>query len=132
MVQAYWLVGRRIVKEEQNGQERAEYGNFLIRNLSKELTEEFGKGFSERSIREYRQFYLTFSDCSIWRTVSAESDKEKKHMLCSQLSWSHYRIIMRVTNPKAREWYIKEAVEQSWTVFAHSTVIFQPFIMNDC
>jgi len=116
MVQAYWLVGRRIVEEEQQGKERAEYGNFLIKDLSKELTEEFGKGFSERSIREYRQFYLTFSNFSIRRTLSAESDTKKSSMLWSQLSWSHYRIIMRVINPEAREWYIKEAAARSWSV----------------
>jgi len=61
MVQAYWLIGRRIVIDEQGGQERAEYGKQIIASLSKELTEEFGKGFDEREIRKIRQFYLTFA-----------------------------------------------------------------------
>ena len=80
MVEAYWLVGKRIVEEEQNGEERAEYGKFIIKSLAKELTENLGKGFSERSIREYRQFYLLFpeflsvenQDVLIRRTVCAK------------------------------------------------------------
>lgn len=62
MVEAYWEIGRRIVEEEQNGKERAEYGKEILQNLSKELTEEFGKGYSYRTLREIRQFYLMFSD----------------------------------------------------------------------
>jgi hypothetical protein len=62
MVEAYWLIGKRIVEEEQQGKLRAEYGQEIIRNLSDELKKEFGKGFGERSLRDFRQFYLTFRD----------------------------------------------------------------------
>lgn len=62
VVEAYWLIGKRIVKEEQNGKERAEYGEALLKRLSISLTEEFGKGFSEHTLRDIRQFYLTFPE----------------------------------------------------------------------
>lgn len=72
MVEAYWLVGKRIVEEEQNGEECAEYGKFVIKSLAKELTENFGKGFSEHNLRNFRQFYLTFPDEEIRYTVCAK------------------------------------------------------------
>lgn len=62
MVEAYWKIGERIVQEEQNGQSRAEYGKEIIKNLSAELTAEFGKGFTERNLRNFRQFYIEFTD----------------------------------------------------------------------
>ena len=77
MVEAYWLIGKRIVEEEQQGKERAAYGGEILRTLSAELTKEFGKGFRARTLWEYRQFYLTFREDEIMRT------------LCAQLSWSH-------------------------------------------
>ncbi|MCB0736524.1 MAG: hypothetical protein KDC92_03355 [Bacteroidetes bacterium] len=89
MVQAYWLIGKRIVEEEQNGKERAEYGSYLIKNLSIELSEAFGKGFSERTLREIRQFYLTFQDLDNRHSLSAELRKQKSSTLWSQLSWSN-------------------------------------------
>lgn len=84
MVQAYWLIGERIVRQEQNGQERAEYGKQLIKTLSVELTKDFGTGFSAANLRNMRQFYRSFPDFEICYT------------LCSELSWSHNRLIMRV------------------------------------
>jgi predicted nuclease of restriction endonuclease-like (RecB) superfamily len=104
MVEAYWNIGKRIVKEEQKGSERAEYGKEIIKNLSIELSNEFGRGFSKRTLWEIRQFYLQFSDFEIVRTV------------CAQLKWSHIKLIMRVSNENAREWYLKEASEQNWSV----------------
>jgi len=91
-VQAYWLIGRRIVEEEQGGEKRAEYGKYVIATLSRELTAEFGRGFSVRSLREFRQFYTTFPefleslepDVSIRRTLSAESQANSKRVA----SWS--------------------------------------------
>jgi hypothetical protein len=62
VVEAYWLIGERIIKEEQQGRHRAEYGKEVLENLAKELQCEFGEGFAERCLREYRQFYLTFKD----------------------------------------------------------------------
>ncbi|KUG13976.1 hypothetical protein BEI02_16700 [Elizabethkingia sp. HvH-WGS333] len=104
MVEAYWLIGKRIVEEEQNGKERAEYGEALLKNLSVALTKEFGKGFSSSNLRNFRQFYLTYSDPEICYT------------LCSKLTWSHNRLIMRIDSNAARNYYLKEASEQNWSV----------------
>lgn len=104
MVEAYWRIGERIVLEEQNGKNRAEYGKEVIKNISEELTKEFGKGFGERTVRNYRQFYLTFPDFEIWKT------------LFSKLSWSHFQKIMKVSNEKARNYYLTEAAENNWSV----------------
>ena len=71
MVEAYWNIGRKIVEEEQNGLERAVYGKEIIKNISQELSSEYGKGFSERTIREMRQFYSYFQEIEIWRTLFA-------------------------------------------------------------
>lgn len=103
MVEAYWNIGRRIVEEEQQGSQRAEYGEGLIKELSKPLTGEFGKGFSVASLENFRKFYLTFPD------------DEKSYALRRELSWTHYRLIMRVENPAAREYYLTEAATQNWS-----------------
>ncbi|MGI6393958.1 MAG: DUF1016 N-terminal domain-containing protein [bacterium] len=100
MVQAYWLIGKRIVEEEQNGAEKAKYGEKLLQTLAIELSSEFGKGFDERELRRIRQFYLTFP---IRGTLRPE------------LSWSHYRRLIRVTNEKARAYYLNEAANQQWS-----------------
>lgn len=104
MVEAYWLIGRRIVEEEQRGQHKAEYGSRLLENLSKALASDFGKGFSYANLRNFRQFYLTYPDREICYTV------------CSKLSWSHNRLIMRVDDPKARSYYLMEGAAQQWSV----------------
>ncbi len=104
MVEAYWKIGRRIVEEEQSGRERAEYGKEIIKNLSKELTEEFGKGFGERNIRNIRQFYVLFSDYEKWKS------------LISKLTWTHIQKVLRVSDEKARIFYLTEAAENMWSV----------------
>jgi predicted nuclease of restriction endonuclease-like (RecB) superfamily len=104
MVEAYWNIGKRIVQEEQHGKERAEYGKEIIKKLSEELTTEFGKGYSQRTLWEMKQFYLTFIQFEKLRTV------------CAVLKWSHIKLIMRVTNKEAQQWYLKEAAEQNWSV----------------
>lgn len=104
MVEAYWLVGQRIVEEEQCGQHKAEYGARLIEDLSAALTADFGKGFSYANLYNCRQFYLTFPDQSILYTA------------CRDLSWSHLRLIMRVESPQAIDYYCRESREQGWTV----------------
>ena len=104
MVEAYWLIGRRIVQEEQLGQHKAQYGTRLIEDLSTALTADFGKGFSYANLYNCRQFYLIFPDQEILYT------------LCRELSWSHLRLIMRVDSPQAIEYYCREAREQNWTV----------------
>ncbi|WPD21859.1 MAG: PDDEXK nuclease domain-containing protein [Candidatus Electrothrix scaldis] len=104
MVEAYWLIGQRIVQEEQLGQHKAQYGKRLIETLSTALTADFGKGFSYANLYNCRQFYLTFPDQAILST------------LCRELSWSHLRLIMRVDSSQAIEYYCREAREQNWTV----------------
>ena len=104
MVEAYWEIGRRIVEEEQRGKERAEYGKEIIKNLSKELTEEFGKGFSRRTLWEMRKLYVYFSDY------------EKVRTLFAQLTWSHFQKVLRVSDEKARIFYLTEAAENMWSV----------------
>lgn len=104
MVEAYWLIGQRIVEEEQQGQFKAGYGKRLIEDLSKALTTDFGKGFSYANLYNCRQFYQTFPD------------QENLYTLCRELSWSHLRLIMRAETPKAIEYYCNEAREQNWTV----------------
>lgn len=116
MVQAYWLIGKRIVEEEQQGKERAEYGSFLIKNLANALTLEFGKGFSERTLREIRQFYLIFPDANIRHSANAEFDNSIEKYLFSKLSWTHIRQLLRVSNTEARAYYIKETAENNWSV----------------
>ena len=104
MVQTYWLVGKRIVLEEQSNSERAAYGELILKNLSRELTVEFGNGFSYSNLKNMRQFYKCYANDQIGYT------------LCSQLSWSHNRLIMRVADKNAREYYLKEAISQGWSV----------------
>lgn len=116
MVQAYWLIGKRIIEEEQNGEDKAKYGAYIIENLSKVLTANFGKGFSVQSLKNFRQFYLVFKDMSIGSTVWSQSEHSKSSTLWSRLSWSHYKVLMRVSNSEARAYYIKEAAENSWSV----------------
>lgn len=102
MVMAYWRIGKRIVEEEQNGDSKADYGTYLIRGLSKRLTQEYGRGFSEANVKNFRQFYLIFPEGEIGYAVRSE------------LTWTHYRSIMRVDNPEARKYYISEAANQHW------------------
>lgn len=99
MVQAYWNIGRVIV-EKQGGNNKAEYGAALIKNLSKKMTKEFGKGFTTTNLKYMRQFYLTF---------------QKSHALSDQLSWTHYRLLMRVENENARNFYIEECIKSNWS-----------------
>ena len=97
MVYAYWEIGRQIA--EAVG-ERAEYGRNLLEYLSERLTAEFGKGFTERNLRAMRQFYETFPI---------------RHALRAELTWTHYRLLMRVDEPKRREFYLTECAESGWT-----------------
>lgn len=103
MVQAYWQIGHRIVEEEQGGATRAEYGRQIIRNLARDLAEEFGKGLSVANLKNFRQFYLTFPDAG------------KSYALRSELSWTHWRLVMRVENPHARDYYIEETARNQWS-----------------
>lgn len=104
MVATYWQLGRHIVENEQGGAERAEYGRELIAKLAAELTAKFGKGYTARNLRNFRQFYLIFPQQEIW------------HTRVPNLTWSHFRHLLRVENDVAREWYLKEAVQEQWSV----------------
>ena len=101
MVETYWKIGQRIVEEEQGGASRAEYGTKLIENLSKYLTDTFGKGFSEANLKNMRQFYLTYP----------EFDTQ----CVANLSWTNIRTIIRIDDKKERDYYFKESAEQNWT-----------------
>ncbi|MBK5914069.1 PDDEXK nuclease domain-containing protein [Rhodocyclus purpureus] len=106
MVQAYWQIGRLIVEDEQGGKQRADYGKKTLNEVAKRLTAEFGRGFSLANLRNFRQFYLAFPA------------EEIRYTLCSKLSWSHFRELMRVAKPEARLWYAQEAAAQGWSVRA--------------
>ena len=103
MVFTYFEIGRMIVEEEQNGKERAEYGKQILKELSKRLNAEFGKGFSQRNLEQMRQFYLTYSKA---QTLSAEFN----------LSWSHYLKLMRIDNEDERNYYEIEAYNNNWSL----------------
>ena len=102
MVQAYWNIGRRIVREEQGGKHRADYGQFLIRNLARQLGDEFGGGVSVANLKNFRQFYIEFPNF------------RKGYALRSLLTWTHWRILMRVEDSDARDFYIRESAENGW------------------
>ncbi len=131
MVSAYWEIGREIVVEEQSGRTRAEYGARMLHHLAEQLTSEFGKGFGERTLRSIRQFYLAYARRvpPIRNTPSSELPlrKEIRNTVCSEsgelprplaadLSWSHYRVLMRVTHLEARDFYEAECAKASWSV----------------
>lgn len=147
MVMAYWLIGREIVQDVQGGEERAEYGKQVIEELSKRLTERYGKGFSSPTLWKYRQFYHVFPDRvtilspagtefgdaeklsppgidleksypagseSIQREALYPAGRELERGFSPQLTWSHYRALMRVSDEKARDFYEREAIEGGW------------------
>ena len=95
----YWNIGKSII-EEQGGNEKAEYGTGLLKELSKQMTQDFGKGFTVANLKNMRQFNLTFPN---------------GYALRSELSWTHYRLLMRVENENAREFYMQEAVKSQWS-----------------
>ena len=103
MTKTYFLIGKRIVEEEQDGNKRAEYGKNLIKILSEKLTKEFGKGFSQRNLEQMRTFYVRYS---IPQTLSAEF----------KLSWSHYLILMRIEDIGTRNFYEIEAIQNNWSL----------------
>lgn len=117
MVEAYWQIGKRIVEEEQNGEKRAEYGKKVLENLSIELSTDFGKGFSLRNIRNFRLFYLTFPDLfPIRQMPSAESGTDIWRTAFAKLSWSHYQRVLKISDEKARIYYLQEAAQNNWTI----------------
>lgn len=104
MVQTYWQIGKRIVEQELKGQNRAKYGDFLIVNLSRHLSQSFGKGFSEANLWNMKQFFQTFPDFEQFSTHCVGS-----------LSWTNVRLIMRIEDANEREYYLCEASSQNWS-----------------
>ncbi len=119
MVFTYWQIGKIIVEEEQNGNAKAEYGSFLLKNLATKLTQDFGKGFDERELRRIRQFYNCFPI---------------RDTLRPELTWSHYRLIIRVETIAARNFYLQETISQHWSTRKLdrniSTQYFQRILAN--
>jgi predicted nuclease of restriction endonuclease-like (RecB) superfamily len=99
-VAMYWRVGERIVVEEQQGSERAEYGSYLLQNLAKRLEPEYGSGFSVRQLERARQFYRTYPIASAVRT---------------QFNWLQYKLLIQINDPDKREYYEQEALHNTWT-----------------
>ncbi len=100
MVCAYWSIGRIIVKDEQKGKAKAGYGEYLLTNLAERLTKDFGKGFDESNLRYMRKFYIVFPI---------------RDALRHELSWTHYRLLMRVEKEAARNFYLEECINSSWS-----------------
>jgi predicted nuclease of restriction endonuclease-like (RecB) superfamily len=104
MIEVYWLIGKRIVEEEQNGKQRAEYGQEIIKTLSKELKSEFGTGFGERILRDSVPFYLCFKNIEFGT-----------HCVLN-LTWSHFRLIIRLSDKNTMQYYLTEASKNNWSV----------------
>ena len=100
MVKAYWQVGKIIVEEEQRGRKRAGYGKYLLRSISQQLSSEYGKGFDESNLRNMRSFYGAFPKCDALR---------------HELTWTHYRLLLRMRKKKARGFYAAETIDNNWS-----------------
>ena len=105
LVERNWLIGYRIAEEELKGNDRADYGLEIIKKLSKELTKQYGKGYDSRNLYYFLNFYKLFPN--ILNALSSKSNM--------MLSWTHYRTLLQVFDKKARDWYEKEALEQTWS-----------------
>ncbi len=125
MVVRNWLIGWRIVEQEQQGKERAEYGKRVIALASESLTQEYGKGFSLASVKNFKQFYLTFRHLQIGQAMLSQFKMDESTIgqamlsqspqpFYSNLSWLHYERVMRVKDETARLWYLKEASREQW------------------
>jgi hypothetical protein len=150
-VEANWLIGQRIVEQEQHGETRAEYGKYIIQIASRELTAEFGKGYSETNLKNYRRFFLIFNDFQIrqaapdelnspiQQTAPAESPKVqtayeqsgngKKQLAI--LSWSHYERLMRVETPEIRQWICTKPQSRCGVIGLWTETLIRN-IMSDC
>ena len=106
LVQRNWLIGYRIAEEEMRGEERSEYGLQIIKKIAKELTELYGKGYDRSNLYHCLRFYKTFP-----RIVDTAC-----RQFGTLLSWSHYRVLLQVEDKRARDWYEREAMEQTWSV----------------
>lgn len=112
MVRAYWEIGKLIVESEQQGRQKAKYGKHQLDEIAQRLRREFGRGFDASNLRNMRKFYLTFPICDALR---------------HKLSWTHFRLLMRINDPIAREWYANESVAQSWSSRILDRQMCKPF-----
>lgn len=125
IVETYWHIGKLIVEEEQKGKERAEYGEKLLLKLSNDLTKRFGKGFTDRNLRAVRQFYLVYPKLHALRAESltqkkrnaprAKSEDKKITTLYKELSWTHFRSLMRIEDENSRHFYEIETMKNNWS-----------------
>lgn len=133
MVQAYWNIGRVIVEEEQRGKAKADYGEYLLKELSERLSKEFGRGFDPSNLRYMRLFYLSFNFVNALRSQSSEKEicdalrhisitSQKSHALRDELpvvrpelSWTHYRLLLKVERPEIRKFYLDECIAANWS-----------------
>lgn len=106
LIRRNWLIGYRIAEEELKGENRAEYGASVIKKLAKELTAEYGKGFTKTNLYNFYSFYKTYPE--IFHSTSGKFNK--------LLSWTHYRVLLQVNDSEARDWYATEAATQNWSV----------------
>lgn len=106
LIQRNWLLGYRIASEELQGEDRAKYGAEIIKKLAKELSAEYGKGYTKSNLYSFYSFYKTYPE--IFQTSSGKS--------VGLLSWSHYATLLQVKEKAARDWYEKEAAKQTWSV----------------
>lgn len=124
LIQRNWLLGRRIAEEELGGDERAEYGKAILKDLSRRLTEEYGRGFEQRNLYRFLQFYRVYPN--ILTSPMSKSDE--------MLSWTHYLVLLRIDDSKAREWYEQEALREGWSVRTLernvSTLYYQRLLMS--
>jgi len=130
LVATYWLIGRRIVEYEQKGKERAEYGEELLKKLSKDLISKFGRGFSQDNLEAMRNFYLGYkgeiSETASWKLegqnsetmsrISSGSLSIREYSERFLLSWSHYRLLLHIDEPLKREFYEAECIRGNWSV----------------
>lgn len=129
MVHTYWLIGKEIVEEEQDGKKRAQYGEELLKTLSKRLTSKFGRGYTVRSLEKIREFYLVYKE---WpgltlNVLSSSSKNEKPPAVRAisqspnkirekwQLSWTHYRLLTTIDNHYKRSFYETESIKSRWS-----------------
>lgn len=110
MLDTYWLIGQRIVEEEQGGNVRASYGTQMIRELSEVLTKNYGNSFNYRNLLYYRKFYSLFPN---WSIVNTRVHNSSENLI---ITWSHIRLLLRVEDVRAREWYLHEANHEMWSV----------------
>ncbi len=133
MVQAYWHIGKEIVEGEQKGKSKAEYGEYLMRDLSGRLTKDFGKGFDPSNLRYMRLFYLSFENmnavrsqsssqeiCDALRHISQPAEKhhalrDKLPVIRPELSWTHYRLLLKVEKGEVQQFYLNECIQNNWS-----------------